>query len=391
MGKVRSFLSVLGCPKSNRCRGHRNSKRSSKCLSTDEADNIGLNYGNNFSFSDQADVIGFPVKKDEFETTNHNINSDYEDSLYNQKEVSIIALCNTLNLKLRHNLILAFVCLQKQTIRTHLCRHFIKRTVFIITKNVENSARQAILALKHHRALSNPSSCLSNAACTTEAILNNLINRCALAAFKVFKYEERLEGIATSFCPGRQVSAEDKLDIHRGASRRSASSKECLTDGSRYSHQGYVSQPRSYTTDPRYFHSQKSTEGITDTQHKHSGTPVEDSVIAESAEAIFKRAIKSLQHVEPKSPVETQKILNEQSVKSSSKTYDNEPSTTESKRLSNSIYQNAINKVNVMTPSLLTSKTNIIWDLDFFTSEPYVNYAKKAITYAPRGHHDAHL
>lgn len=379
MGKVRSFFSVLSCPKTRRGKatGVKNDKRLIKQPSTSESEVCGVATINAFSFSDRTNDVVIPRKDKVSPSVEFEIIVPVEDNLYSQKDIAVMALFNTLNLKMRQNLFAAFMCWHKWTMRVRLCRYFVKRIGLITAKSVDNSMRDAIVTLRQYRKSGKAGGIPSATLKKVDDNIHKGDHSYTSGRVLTISGERKVEKPRASSASLQESKTKGDSRVELGAPRQSSHSLAIHSASPGQGDTAKSVRPRSQTTGVSYV----TFRGNNNNGLIHS-SKVDISLkgVASTGNGNLKLSNKDcLLH--PLLPSESS--TSERGCRASTnKTYiDNTVLTEEKRRLSNVIYHKAIKNTNVMKPVVVTSKSNVVCQLEFFTLDKYVQYANKAINY----------
>ncbi|GBE58892.1 Iron-sulphur cluster biosynthesis domain containing protein [Babesia ovata] len=395
MGKVKSFFRVLSCPKKGGTRGTRtraqdkplndapedaNGHTLKKHISVEEEEDFPVLRGDNFSFSAIGNSTDAVAQQPEsaFVTSIQQISIECPQG--SRHQVAIFALCNILTFKVNQDLLLTLLCLHRRSMRVHLSRQLVKKISYVFKRNLENSARHAVVTLRHHRIPLQRHPKFLIAITRIENNLEKPVVRNVQAAFQALK--ERRLPVTLQEATGQGNQATSGGERH-GSSNAAKPDSARVCDNSAgvpssQQSQGY--QRRSNTTGTSR-HSQPSDLG----RHRASTLSANDSAGGDGAH------IRAVQSCHSKSASNGSlvtrggkgaafKCLNEICQQGNHEKADfNSIKQADKAKIGNTIFQNAIKGAKRSVPAVTEQKANIVWELDFFTCEPYVSYAYKSI------------
>ncbi|ORM39977.1 uncharacterized protein BXIN_1251 [Babesia sp. Xinjiang] len=332
MGKVKSFFRGLSCPKSSSGKGEypkiqrpatynptdvRNNKKINRSTTSDEDDFVSVMRGDNFSFSTPVNTEDITEENLEPEITEFNQGIETGSSIVNFRDNALVALCNTLSLKIRHVLLLSLVCMHQNTTKAHLYRHFVKKVVIVLARNLDKKARQAVVTLRQNGVpLIKP------------PIINGAVTILAVSLAKNLRWN-----LLSVFFELRSVKSTCTVADSKNKP------KDSTNDANDPSVRGQpVNQVKPTTGGDGGCSSSSGKEPVT-----------------------RKLGLKK----------STGEIIDKSKVK-----------------IGDNIFKNAIKNVKVKSPVTVEHKANIVWELDFFTCEPYLKYVNKSMECSQMTHHD---
>ncbi|CDR96816.1 Iron-sulphur cluster biosynthesis domain containing protein, putative [Babesia bigemina] len=405
MGKVKSFFRVLACPKKGGTRSTRTRAQDKpsneaaedtsghifkKNISVDEEENFSELRGDNFSFSAIVNSTDAVVQQPECAFANFNQQMSIECPEGSRQHVAIFSLCNILLFKIKQDLLLALFCLHRQSMRVHLRRQFVKKIAYVFKRNLENSARHAVITLRRYRMPLQHHPKFLIAITRIENNLEKPVVRNVQASFQALRNRRPPVTPPGSTSQRSHAASEGKRQGSIISSKPDSAyiCNKSLGVSSTQLTQGY--QPRSNTTGTsrpiklndlaRHRASTLSGNGAVDANGAHlraaqschsKSASTGPSVTRDDKGAALKCVDECIQ----------QDIHNKTDCSSSKQ--------VDKKKIGNSIFQNAIKGAQRSIPAVAEQKTNIIWELDFFTCEPYVSYAYKSIRCSSLTRNDA--
>ncbi|GIX60978.1 iron-sulfur cluster biosynthesis domain containing protein, putative [Babesia caballi] len=388
MGKVKSFFRVLSCPKSNKARAVRDNQQIQKSISVEEDEECLGTRGDKFSFSAPVSTSELPATQQEPLLALYNQSMVIESDTEDHRDTALVALCNTLTLKIRQNLLIALLCLQRRSLEVHLCRHFVKKIVFIVTRNLENSARKAVLTLRHHGVPKNRDANISDAISAIGTCLGKVVRRDVQAIF----HELRYGGIPD---PSDELQLGDEQVSVDGEAFGSVSSSEVTTGDCL----ALCGETEAYQL-PRSHRPRANTA-----EAPHPACAIEPdgssaSVIERNKRLISSKIVSSLlkrgdnegdtraRLVKRGDPATARTVERGQFHQSVQEDFV-EAVVPDKVKLGDVIFRNVIKGLECMPPAVVEQKANIVWELDFFTSEPYISYAYKSLRSSGLSRHGA--
>ncbi|EDO08274.2 hypothetical protein BBOV_III007130 [Babesia bovis T2Bo] len=381
MGKVKSFFKVLSCPKKTHNTKGEGRKRLHIKLSnpTDAKKNksdIGasnIECGDNFkevtveNFLFSTPTVAIDVVENHgttaFDDPKHGLDTDM---LLFQRQCALVqALCNTIRLKIRHNLIVSLVCLQQRTNKVHLLNYFIKKVVFVLKRNQERIARYAVIAIRQHKLSSIKYQAIHGAVTTISQI--------------VFckQYKLKYQGLKALVLYGRNskfsgTALENKVLVTNHKDSKVRAGCKAVCEKSSVSVDGNVANVKTLAN-PLTSDLNDNDKLLHSTKNNQAGANL--MTFTNTSQIKINSCLKPTTSMPNSPPTDI---------------YSRENAMTK-KNIGYNLFQKAIKNINFSMPAVVEQKDNLICDLEFFTAEPYASYVKKSMRCSNSQHHDNNL
>ncbi|GFE53311.1 iron-sulfur assembly protein [Babesia ovis] len=404
MGKVKSFFRGLSCPKSHNSKGEDITNQHNVTNNPTGVRKNQDDYGSrnielenqlrevrveNFSFSAPISSREINEERVTSEIEEYENSTDSDTSLYRNQDIALIALCNTLRLKVRHNLLVALLCLQQKSIRLHLLRNFLKKVLFVINRNQDNFAREAVITLRQYRVPLLKENLIQAGVTIVNLVLDKRQRIDLIEVLSILRGEYASCGVNKPGCTNTEGSTDDNKGkvgtesvVLINTCSKIDDSANALTDcgnclkqtnvigtQSGCAKQAEVTEPRlklQGNTHRGYkegkgFNQRSSSRGVTEIRvDKNTNGDTKTPELKEQARWDIIRDSKE------RSAIERQKI-------------------------GENIFRNAIKNIEFNVPAVVEHKPNVVWELEFFTTEPYtghnmigVSNMLRSVTFSPK-------
>nr|BAN65956.1 hypothetical protein [Babesia bovis] len=284
-----------------------------------------------------------------------------------QRQCALVqALCNTIRLKVRHNLIVSLVCLQQRTNKVHLLNYFIKKVVFVLKRNQEKIARYAVIAIRQHK-LSSIKYHSTHAAVTT-------ISQIVFGK----QYKLKYQGLNALVLYGRNIkfsctALENKVVVTNHKDSKVRAGHKAVYEKLSVSVDGNVANVKTLAN-PLTSDLNENDKLLRPTKNVQTGANL--MTFTNISKIKINSCMKPTTSLYNSSPTDI---------------YSSENAILNKKNIGYNLFQKAIKSINFSMPALVEQKDNLICDLEFFTSEPYASYVKKSMRCSNSQHHDNHL
>ncbi|KAG6440102.1 hypothetical protein BBOV_III006900 [Babesia bovis T2Bo] len=366
MGKVKSFFKVLSCPKkSHNTKDVKKNKSDIGASNIESGDNFKEVTVENFSFS--TPTVAIDVVENHgttaFDDPKHGLDTDM--LLFQRQCAFVQALCNTIRLKVRHNLIVALVCLHQRTNKVHLLNYFIKKVVFVLKRNQENIARFAVIAIRQHKLSSIKYQAIHGAVTTISQIV-----LCK-------QYKLKYQGLNALVLYGRNskfscTALENKVVVTNHNDSKVQAGRKAVCESLSVSVDGNVANVNTLAN-PLTSYLNENEKLLHPTKNNQSCANL--MTFTNTSQIKINSCMKPTTSLPNSPPTDI---------------YSSENAMTK-KNIGYNLFQKAIKNINFSMPAVVEQKDNLICDLEFFTAEPYASYVKKSMRYSNSQDHDNHL
>ncbi|KAG6440103.1 hypothetical protein BBOV_III006900 [Babesia bovis T2Bo] len=285
--------------------------------------------------------------------------------LFQRQCAFVQALCNTIRLKVRHNLIVALVCLHQRTNKVHLLNYFIKKVVFVLKRNQENIARFAVIAIRQHKLSSIKYQAIHGAVTTISQIV-----LCK-------QYKLKYQGLNALVLYGRNskfscTALENKVVVTNHNDSKVQAGRKAVCESLSVSVDGNVANVNTLAN-PLTSYLNENEKLLHPTKNNQSCANL--MTFTNTSQIKINSCMKPTTSLPNSPPTDI---------------YSSENAMTK-KNIGYNLFQKAIKNINFSMPAVVEQKDNLICDLEFFTAEPYASYVKKSMRYSNSQDHDNHL